>query len=168
MKTIGTIAAAFMAVLTGASNAFAAELPIGTWHMVDSYCTNPDYKYSPDEQAMRDAVRHVGNMWTDDDIVMTSATVGTWATGWTDNGLGCTSIQDMAVTYDSANRVTLKFSNGRMSDRTPPTNDVEISCGAKEDAVESYDFEITPAGFDFILGESADCGQYRFKFVAWP
>lgn len=172
MKTIATVAAVplvLIGVLMGCvSAAEAAELPVGTWHMVDAGCSNPNYQYTPEEQAMRDAVHHKGGFWSDDDIVMTSGTSGTWTIGFTSDGLSCSTIQDIAVTYPTSDRLSISFTNGRLAQSDKPTSNREVSCSIPSDAIENYEFVLTPAGFDFILGRSEDCGEYRFKFAAWP
>ena len=172
MKTIAKLAAAplilFGVLMSCVSAAEAAELPTGSWHMVDAGCSNPNYRYSPEEQAMRDAVHHKGDFWSDDDIVMTSGTSGTWTIGFTTDGLSCSTVQDITVTYPTANQLSISFTNGRQGKRDEPTSNREVSCESRGDAVETYEFVLTPAGFDFILGRSQDCGEYRFKFAAWP
>jgi hypothetical protein len=147
----------------------------GSWKLADAFCTNPNYKRSPDEQAFVDAIKHVGATWTDDVVEINSSAPGTttgsnfsglWTTVFTMDGMSCSQSQKFTTKLEEGGKIRLEFTDGSAQTTNPGSNpDASIKCDPAHGATEEYDkIEVVTDHFDLISNTGDDCGEFHFHF----
>lgn len=139
------------------------------YRMITAGCSNPDFKYSPDEKAFIDSVEHIGPYpWTTDTLSFTSPTTGQWTTLFVFEGnLECELNHQFTWKQDEKQNIMFHFLSSEDVPRNPNESDkVSVSCGGREAGTkEIYKFNSSGVGgFYLSLENSESCGEYRFHF----
>lgn len=139
----------------------------GKYHLLNAGCNNPSYVPSLEEKAFIDAIRHVGDLWTDDWLEFTDSTHGQWISDFTQDGMTCRTTS--AFTVEAIDQhFRLQFSPGTAQVTNPGTNpNASISCSDNQNAQEDYSrIDVSTDSLDLVSVSDAKCGEFHFHFAA--
>ncbi|WP_413291342.1 hypothetical protein [Bdellovibrio sp. HCB337] len=160
-----------------------AAIPMGSFKVIDAYCSNPQYVNTPEEQDYIDTLKGIKGSCIDgkftsppcfeDYYVFTTATTGSFVTRSSFMpGVACVTTTEMTYSENPPGvlEMLLGKSTGHSESNDPNTS---ISCDGGGESGEtsraSYHYKVDGEFLLLIMpgpagsGSTTDCGDYVFK-----
>ncbi len=150
----------------------AYSAPVGSYRVIDAYCSNPSYAYSPDEQAYRDSLAEtcvtknpLSPPCFEDYYAFNKDKSGRMVTVSKDMpGVQCILTTSITLSEKADNQLEILFgASSSKSQSSDPNTSISCESGGNSGGSASYFYRTEGKFLLFTIPQEKECGEFIYK-----